>query len=84
MRELDRVVSDLPEDIGAFLVQVLLPAFGCPERDSNTLPMVGLTSSWMVAEGGSYGPDVGESFTCIAQQSAFGRIAISCALGRPP
>ena len=78
MRELDRVVSDLPEGIGAFLVQVLLPAFGRPERDSNTLPMVGLTSSWMVAEGGSYGPDVGESFTCIAQQSAFVELLFMC------
>ena len=40
MRELARVVPDLPEDLGSFLVLVLLQAFWCPDSDSNTLPMV--------------------------------------------
>ena len=78
MRELDRVVPDLPKDIGAFLVQVLLPAFWCPDRDSNTLLMVWLTSSWKVAEGGGHEPDVGESFTCVAQKDAFVELLFMC------
>ena len=40
MRELARVVPDLPEDLGSFLVLVSLQAFWCPDSDSNTLPMV--------------------------------------------
>ena len=50
MRELERVVSDLPEDIESFFVQVSLQAFWRSDSDSNTLLLVWLAASLKVAE----------------------------------